>query len=118
MHPIGSPRWKKCSSLAETFVNELFSTKHRLNENERKDTLHRVFEHDLVQSDLLEITQKAKDVERLFMVLENVKSAYAHMAKTRSNDNAVYRNALIFAVVSNKHRDFQRFWFTTIGASR
>jgi hypothetical protein len=99
-------------------VNELFNTKHRLNENERKDTLHRVFEHDLVQSDLLEITQKAKDVERLSMVLENVKYAYAHMARTRSNDNVVYRNALIFAVVSNKHRASQHFLSTTIGASR
>jgi len=41
-------RWKKCQSLVETFVNELFSTKHRFNENERKNTLHIMFEHDMV----------------------------------------------------------------------
>jgi hypothetical protein len=47
--PYRIPRWRKCQSLVETYVNELFSTKHRLNENERKDTLHRMFEYDLVQ---------------------------------------------------------------------
>jgi hypothetical protein len=40
--------WRKCQSLVETFVNELFSTKHRFKENEKKNTLHRVFEHDMV----------------------------------------------------------------------
>ncbi len=34
--PYRIPRWKNYQSLAETFVNELFSTKHKLNENERK----------------------------------------------------------------------------------
>jgi hypothetical protein len=50
--PYRIPRWKKFQSLVEIFVNELFSTKHRLNENERKDTLCRMFEHDLVWSNL------------------------------------------------------------------
>jgi hypothetical protein len=34
--PYMIPRWKNCQSLVKTFVNELFSTKHKLNENERK----------------------------------------------------------------------------------
>jgi hypothetical protein len=58
-------RWRKCQSLAETFVIELFSTKRRFNENKRNDTLHKMFEHDMVQSNLLEIAQKAKDAKRL-----------------------------------------------------
>jgi len=41
-------RWKKHQSLVETFVNKLFSTKHTFNENERKNTLRIMFEHDMV----------------------------------------------------------------------
>jgi hypothetical protein len=40
--------WRKCQSLVKTFVNELFNTKHKFNENEKKNTLHKVFEHDMV----------------------------------------------------------------------
>jgi hypothetical protein len=45
-------RWRKCQSFADKFVNELFNAKHRLDENERRETLNRskVFEHDRVQS--------------------------------------------------------------------
>jgi hypothetical protein len=49
-------RWRKCQSFANKFVNELFSAKHRLDENERKETLNisKVFEHYKVQSILLD----------------------------------------------------------------
>jgi hypothetical protein len=47
---------------------------------------------------LPKIAQKAKDAKRLSKVLESVKYAYVHMATNRSNENAVYRNALFFYV--------------------
>jgi len=45
-------RWRKSQSFADKFVNELFNAKHRLDENERRETLNKskVFEHDRVQS--------------------------------------------------------------------
>jgi hypothetical protein len=70
------------------------------------------------QSNLLKITQRAKDVERLSKVLENVKYAYAHMTTNRSNDNALYQHALLSIVVSSKHKASQCFLSRTIGASK
>jgi hypothetical protein len=67
------PRWKKCQSLVDKFVNELINVKHKLDENERKETLNRVFEHDKFQLVVPNYAHKAKDVERLHTILENVK---------------------------------------------
>jgi len=83
-----------------------------------KTTLHKVFEHDMVQLDLLEIAQKAKDAKRLCKVFESVKFAYVHMATNRSNENVVYQNALLSVVVSSKHKGSQSFMSKTIGVSR
>jgi hypothetical protein len=115
--PYRIRRCRKCQSLAETFVIELFNTKSRLNENKRKDTLHKMFEHDMVQSNLLKIAQKAKDAKRLCKVLESVKSAYAHIATNKSNENVVYQNALFYVVVSSKHKASQNFMSKTIGVN-
>ncbi len=49
--------------------------KHKLNENERKETLNRMFENDKVQLIVPNYAKKAKDVERLHKVFENVKYA-------------------------------------------
>jgi len=57
---------------------------------------------------LPKIAQKAKDVEKLCKVFENVKSTHVHMVTNRSNENAIYRNALLFAIVSSKHRASQK----------
>ncbi len=46
-------RWRKCWKIVKEFVNEIFSAKHRFNEDERNETLRRVFEHDRLQSLLL-----------------------------------------------------------------
>lgn len=66
-------RLRKCQSFVNIFVNELFSAKHRLDENERKETLNRskVFEHDRIQSILLDYVYKTEDIKRLHNVLEN-----------------------------------------------
>ncbi len=40
------------------------SVKHKLDENESKETLNRMFEHDKVQSIMSNCAQKAKDVEK------------------------------------------------------
>jgi regulator of sirC expression with transglutaminase-like and TPR domain len=56
-------------------VNELISVKHKLDENERMETLNRMFENDKVQLFVPNYAKKAKDVERLHKVLENVKYA-------------------------------------------
>jgi hypothetical protein len=47
--------------------------KHKLDENEREETLNRVFERDKVQSVVPNYAHKAKDVERLHKILQNVK---------------------------------------------
>jgi ASC-1-like (ASCH) protein len=55
------------------FLNELINVKHKLDENERKETLNKVFEHDTIQSIVPNCAQKAKNVERLHKMFENVK---------------------------------------------
>jgi hypothetical protein len=66
-------RWRKCQSLVDKFVNELINVKHKLDENERKETLNKVFEHDKVQSVVPNYAHKTKDVERLHKFFENDK---------------------------------------------
>jgi hypothetical protein len=56
-------------------VNELIIAKHKLDENETKETLNKMFEHDKVQLVVPNCAKKAKDVERLHKVLKNVKYA-------------------------------------------
>ncbi len=56
-------------------MNELIGAKHKLDENERKETLNKMFENDKVQLVVPNYAKKAKDVERLHKVLENVKYA-------------------------------------------
>jgi len=56
-------------------VNKSISAKHKLDENERKETLNKMFENDKVQLVVPNYAKKAKDVERLHKVLENVKYA-------------------------------------------
>jgi hypothetical protein len=58
-------------------VNEIFSAKHRFNEDERNEIVHKVFEHDKLQSFLLNYAQNAKKVKKLQNVLYNVKTTYA-----------------------------------------
>lgn len=56
-------------------MNELISAKHKLDENEKEETLNRMFENDEVQLVVPNYAKKAKDVERLHKGLENVKYA-------------------------------------------
>jgi hypothetical protein len=70
-----------------------------------------MFEHDMVQLELVKIGQKAKDAKRLFKVLESVKSTYVHMSTNKNNENVVYQNALLSVVVSNMHKfNVQNYW--------
>jgi hypothetical protein len=104
-------RLRKCQSFANKFVNELFSAKPRLDENERKEKLNKskVFEHDRVQSILPDYVYKTKDVKRLHNILENVKFNYVQVFTNRSCQNMVYHNALLSTIVFNKEGASQTF---------
>ncbi len=92
-------------------MNELFSAKPRLDENERKEKLNKskVFEHDRVQSILPDYVYKTKDVKRLHNILENVKFNYVQVFTNRSCQNMVYHNALLSTIVFNKEGASQTF---------
>jgi len=59
-----------------------------------------------------------RDTQRSLRVFENVKSTYGHMATNRCSANLIYRNALLFVVVSYKSSVLQSFISRTIGASK
>jgi hypothetical protein len=98
-------------------IYELFNDKHEL-DDEEKDTLCRLFQHDMLQDLLLEFLHKQKDIENLFKVLSNVKSAYAHMVANKNDFDLVYRNVVLSSIVSTKNGASQSFISKTLGANR
>jgi len=94
-------RWRKCIVEAQRMVDELISDVHEL-EKEMKYALCKFWEHDKLQDVFPNFVQEMRDTQRSLKVLENVKSTYGHMAANRSNANLIYRNALLFVVVSYK----------------
>jgi hypothetical protein len=93
-------------------------TLQKFNDEEKKNVVRRIMEHEIVRAFLPKHINFNKGLKKALHALGNMHEAYATLTSAKQGQNSQYRNVLVIVMVSNAQNTSQIHIANAIGASR
>jgi hypothetical protein len=79
----GIPRWRKCGAIAKKIVVDLDITLQKFNDEDKRNIVRKIMEHEIVRAFLPKHISFSKGLEKKLQALGNMREAYATLTFAR-----------------------------------